>query len=125
MLPQKAREFFDNFNWERLAIGDENEWVFCFAILLSKIYHVERPPAHAYSNGAGMFEVDEAGGAQLAEVQRAGAIKTEPQDLKKDSIDLVIVRPKIEHNMLGIIMVSVLFLQLSPFVFYVLWLSLA
>ncbi len=94
-LPTKAREFFDNFNWQRLAIA-AGDRLTVFSELLSRLYAIENPPAGDRINPGPGIPI---GGT------RAATIATLIQDTQKDRVELVIVRPNIEHNMLGIIMV--------------------
>lgn len=86
-LPPKAREFFDAFNWQGFDRADR---VAVFLGLLSRIYEFGRDPVHPYPGGAG-------GGLQ-------GIPATHIEAVPRERVELVIVRPNIEHNMLGIIM---------------------
>lgn len=100
-IPAKAREFFDNFNWQRFGGTAANnpmteaERRDCFAEILGRIYNTNRDPAPAYPGA-----VPRGAGANFA----VAAISGKLQDVKKDLVELVIIRPNIEHNMLGIIL---------------------
>jgi hypothetical protein len=102
-LPQKAREFFDNFNWQRFSgtFGAGRLGTEVFADLLARLYLVERS---AFSNATPPTPGIVLRGNTFAD--RSTAINTRLEDTQKDRVELVIIRPNIEHNMLGIIMVS-------------------
>ena len=92
-IPPKAREFFYQFNWQRFGV-DPADRVAVSAELLVRVYDFTRPPAPG-PGGYGGGPPIPAGGPYPP-----GLIV----DVKKEQVELVIVRPNIEHNMLGIIM---------------------
>jgi hypothetical protein len=114
MLPHKAREFFDNFNWQRLQRADANPRFECFAELISRLYNFEKETAGAYP-GSGIPGLVYGGGGH-AYASLRDFLQKNLEDVKKSRPELIIIRPNIEHNMLGIIMVS-LQMRCSFFVF--------
>lgn len=123
MLPNEARKFFDQFNWQRFDTADaDKEKV--FATLLSRVYNTGRSafsPYHGMEAGGPLFDaaaivntpalVDDlaAGGEDTAAVPRLfsanrRAIRACLQHVQPKRYELVVIRPNIEHNMLGIIM---------------------
>ncbi len=95
-LPLKAREFFDNFNWQRLG-SPARAGLDAVAGLIARIYSVEtRPVSNTIPARPGMA----IGGNKVT------AIQGQLEATQKDRVELVIIRPNIEHNMLGIIMIS-------------------
>jgi hypothetical protein len=99
-LPSKAKEFFDNFNWQRLGLAVGVNRVNVFATLIARAFHVDRPAVGPYP-GAGRPGIP-TGAATLAD--RVAALVPLLRDTEMDRYELVVVRPNIEHNMLGIIM---------------------
>jgi hypothetical protein len=97
-LPLKAREFFDNFNWQRFQTAAAADRLTMFSQLLARIYHVERDPAND--------QIPPGPGMALGGATRPAVIAGHLQDAQSERVELVIIRPNIEHNMLGIIMVS-------------------
>jgi hypothetical protein len=87
-LPGLARQFFDQFNWQGF---DSRDRVNTFSRLLQRVYDFTRDPAHRYP-----------GGAVVAPI--TGTPEDYIESYEKDRYELVVVRPNIEHNMLGIIM---------------------
>lgn len=96
-LPPKAREFFDNFNWQRIGLAAAANRLEVFSQLLSRLYGIENPPANN--------SIPPGPGINLGGAARDVVIARYLEDTQKDRVELVIVRPNIEHNMLGIIMV--------------------
>ncbi len=125
MLPRDARKFFDQFNWQRFDTPDDRK-TNVFAILLSRVYNMGRAPFNPYhgveAGGPIQAVVDAVAAAtpaQRAAIQAAGgdagaagpvfqankrAIRAELEHVQPKRYELVVVRPNIEHNMLGIIM---------------------
>ncbi len=93
-LPPRAREFFDNFNWQRIRAANRIQ---TFARLLARIYRIEQSPAGN--------RINPGPGINLGGAERDVVIGMYLEDTQKDSVELVIVQPNIEHNMLSIIMV--------------------
>ena len=93
-IPPKAREFFDQFNWQRFGVDAPADRLDVAVQLLFRVYDFRRPPA--------------LGQGGYGQVQPIPAVGPFPPglivDVKKEQVELVIVRPNIEHNMLGIIM---------------------
>ena len=106
MLNADARKFFDNFNWQRFGAGIAAvDRVTVFAQLLARIYQVDRPPYSYYNElDGGKIECGAVVGVAATYDQRRLAITNLLQDVEKKRHELVVVRPNIEHNMLGIIM---------------------
>ncbi len=71
------------------------------AHLLARVYHVERDPVHKYEDEESIFK-DKVTTLQ----ERMAIIAKEIEDVEKERVELVVVCPNIEHNMLGIILVS-------------------
>lgn len=95
-LPTGARRFFDNFNWQRF--GNPADRTRVVADLLSRIYLVQNAPYSIYRGMRG-------GGLENpTNLPWPEVIKANIQDVEKKRYELVVVRPNIEHNMLGIIM---------------------
>lgn len=99
-IPAKAREFFDNFNWQRFGNQGGNpmnaaQRLSCFAEILGRIYDTSLPPAPAYPGAVGR---------PIGQPFPVANISQRLTDVKKDLVELVIIRPNIEHNMLGIIL---------------------
>lgn len=88
MLPPKAREFFDQFNWQGFGAGVDRVQV--FYELLGRVYAFNHAPA--------------GGGLHAAAGPLAGIPDAHVKAVPLDRYELVVVRPNIEHNMLGIIM---------------------
>ena len=93
MLPPKAREFFDQFNWQRFGVVAAADRIAVLANLIGRVYNTTRNPFSPYP-GAG------AGPGALA----PAALNQHLEDMEASRWELVVVRPNIEHNMLGIIM---------------------
>jgi hypothetical protein len=98
-LPPRAREFFDNFNWQRIGVAaGAVARLPTFALLLARIYRIENAPANNI--------IPPGPGIVLLGATRPVVIAGLLEDTQRDRVELVIVRPNIEHNMLGIIMVG-------------------
>jgi hypothetical protein len=98
-LPPRAREFFDNFNWQRIGVAaGAVARLPTFAHLLARIYRIEREPANNI--------IPPGPGIVLLGATRPAVIAQYLEETQRDRVELVIVRPNIEHNMLGIIMVG-------------------
>ena len=106
-LPHKAKEFFDNFNWQRFGgLAGPAARLPVFAELLARAFHVERQTAGPYPGAgrAGLPIPGLAPGVVPTLGQRRDAVQALLRDVERDRYELVVVRPNIEHNMLGIIM---------------------
>jgi hypothetical protein len=96
MLPAKAKEFFDNFNWQGFGAADDNARASVFRSLIRRIYNFERVTATVVP-GTGTTGINAANLNNFLVENVKAVPKSRPE--------LVVVRPNIEHNMLGIIMV--------------------
>jgi hypothetical protein len=104
MLPAKAKEFFDNFNWQGFQCTDADR-ANTFKALIQRIYNFERSTAMVIP-GEGLAGIQHADLGDFMDKNVKAVPKSKPE--------LVIVRPNIEHNMLGIIMVSSTFIDCLP-----------
>ena len=71
-----------------------------------RVYNVRRRPHSDYpepEEGNGLKKAD---GTDIGDAELVPRIGEFLQPVTKDRVELVVVRPNIEHNMLGIIMVS-------------------
>ena len=125
MLPKDARKFFDQFNWQRFDTDAANKEK-VFATLLARVYNTGRAPYNPYHGmeaggpfpavadalaaaGAGALDTLAAAGGDTAAVPalftaNRTAIRGCLEHVAPKRHELVVVRPNIEHNMLGIIM---------------------